>query len=991
MIKKIAILALAVSAAFSSAFAADEPECVVTLTGDAIFSGKKIEPTVTKIVCNNEEFTNNSDFKKIEYINNVNVGTASVIITLNDDKKVSQNFEIKRKGVRLIVNDCEKELGGVNPEFTWTIDEKSNVGILQEDTLSNFMSELQKKVKLTVPDGVEAVGNDFEISSDPTVDLSKLFPNYNIIVKSGHMIITKTLVAIKAKSVGKVYGEKDPEFTYTIEGNIKKDDYSKLGKIALSRADDSENVGEYEISVSTNLPDYKDEDKTCPSTYNDYETDNYCIKVESGTLTIQQAPVTVTVNSVTKVYGEATPEFTYKVAGLVGEDVLKDVSLSCAKCSATDLENVGEYAISASVDAKSNSNYTVTTKDGSLTVTQKAATVTVVDTTKTYGDKDPKFTFTTEGLVTATESLEGAAITRVEGDSVGTYKINVVFAEGSNPNYKLTLKSGTLTISPKAVTLTVDDVSKKFGEKDPELTYKVDGLVTIGEDEDKLKGVTLSREKGEDAGEYAITATVDAKANPNYTVAVDEKKGVFTIKANNDEIVVTVKGHTSAGVYNGKEQIVKGFDISTESKAYDLKFVEFTGDSIVSGTDAGTYKMGLSKDNFKNTSANYPNVTFEVTDGSLEITPKSIVVSAVADSITYGDSLPTEFKWTVDSLLKGDTLGDIHVSLEKTGLLDAGEYELDFDKKDSTTKNYVVSKYVPATFKVLKRNVTVSIADTSKVYGSRDPALDSLVTITGLRAGDSLEGITVAREKGEDVRLGADGQIASYKIAATIDEEKLNKNYQVKVKQGNFTIKPYADKITVLIFGDRVERDSTGDTITVDKSYDVKLCGAICGEAPLDSGFEYSVNFVTYRDSVILIDPDTKDTVIDVTTTSVSGVRAYLYPFNLRENHFVNISPNFSNVEFRITTDGTLIIKKPVEIPTKIITLKGADLFGLSSAGRRIQVSGSTVGNRFEVRDMQGKVVRSGFVSAANFEIPVANAGVYLVRVGSVVRKVRIK
>jgi hypothetical protein len=313
-------------------------------------------------------------------------------------------------------------------------------------------------------------------------------------------------------------------------------------------------------------------------------------------------------------------------------------------------------------------------------VTPKAATVTVKDTVKTYGDKDPTFTFEADGLVTATESLEGATITRAKGDTVGTYKINVAFEDGSNPNYKLTITPGTLTINPKAVTLTADNVSKKFGETDPELTYTVDSLVKLGETEDKLAGVKLTREKGENAGTYDITATVDAKANPNYIVTV-AKGGSLTIIANNDQIVVVVKGHSSTGVYSGKEQTVKGFDISTESKAYDLKFVEFTGDSVVSGIDAGTYEMGLSESNFKNTSVNYPNVVFEVTDGSLEITPKSLVVSAVADSITYGEELPTEFKWTVDSLLNGDALDNIHVSIEKTGLLDAGEYVLDFDKK----------------------------------------------------------------------------------------------------------------------------------------------------------------------------------------------------------------------------------------------------------------------------------------------------------------------
>ena len=981
MIKKIAILALAVSAAFSNAFAGED--CLVSFSpmADFEFTGEQVKPGVNKVVCSTNEYSA-SDFTKIDYGENINAGSdaGSVTITLNTSDVITKKFDIDPKGVRISIDNVEKELGGATPELTWKISDLSDMSTLNADTLDNFISALKKELKLVVADGVEEVGVSLKISKDPKVDLGTLFPNYSFVVGTGELTITKTKVSVSAKSSSKAYGDADPKLEYTIKGNIKEADYKKLGEITLKRAE-GENAGEYEISVSVECAG----DEEC----------DYLVSTESGKFTITPIEATVAVDDMTKVYGNATKEFTYKVTGLVGEDELKDVEVTCAKCASNNLENVGEYEITATVKEGSNPNYTVTTTPGKLTVTPKAATVTVADAEKTYGDEDPKFTFTTEGLVTATESLKDATITRAEGEKVGTYKIDVAFADGSNPNYKLTVNSGSLTISPKAVTLTVDDVSKKFGEKDPELTYTVDGLVTIGETEDKLAGVTLSREKGEDAGAYKITATVDAKANPNYVVTVDEKEAKLTIVANNDEIVVTVKGHTSKGVYNGKEQTVHGYEISSNSDAYSLKFVEYTktdaGDSVVSGTNAGTYKMGLSKDNFKNTSVNYPNVTFEVTDGSLEITPKSLVVSAVADSITYGDELPTEFKWTVDSLLKGDALDNIHVSIEKTGLLDAGEYKLDFDEKEPTTKNYVVSEFVPATFKVLKRNVTVSIADTSKVYGTRDPVLDSLISITGLRAGDALEGISVAREKGEDVRIGADGQVASYKIAATIDEEKINKNYLVKVKQGNFTIKPYADKITVLIFGDRVERDSTGDTITVDKSYDVKLCGSICGEAPLDSGFEYSVDFVTYRDSVQLIDPDTKDTVLSVTTTSVSGVRAYLYPFNLKVEHFVNISPNFSNVQFRITTDGALIINKPVEIPTKIVAVKGADLFGLSSVGRRIQVSGSTVGNRFEVRDMQGKVVRSGFVSAANFEIPVANAGVYLVRVGSVVRKVRIK
>ena len=972
MIKKIAILALAASAAFSNAFAAD-PECSVTLgTSSCTFRGTPWTPEVKRVRCGDDDFT---EFKSVKYGENINAGVdaGTVTIELKDGTVINHKFEITPKEVGLKILDYEKELGAENPEFEYEIDDEDNLNSLEADTLANFKKTLKSTLKMAVDaDGVEQVGAVFDITLDESLELDKLFPNYMIQVQPGTLTITKTKITVTAKDATKAYGEAEPKtFEYTITGNIKASDYDKLGKITLTRAD-GEDAGEYEIAVSVAQPT---------------DDHGYIVSTVPGKFTITPIEATVTVDNLTKVYGNATKEFTYKVTGLIGTDELNDLNVVCAKCASDNLENVGEYELAATIKEGSNPNYTVTTTPGKLTVTPRAATVTVNNAEKTYGDKDPTFTFETEGLVGDEEKLKGETISREEGESVGTYKINVAFEDGSNPNYKLTVKSGTLTIGQKAVTLTADDVSKKFGEADPELTYKVDGLVTIGDTEDELAGVKLTREKGENAGEYAITATVDAKANPNYVVTVADG-GTLTIIANDDKIVVVVKGHSSTGVYNGKEQTVKGFDISTESKAYDLKFVEFSGDSVVSGTNAGKYTMGLSKDNFTNTSVNYPNVEFEVTDGSLEISPKTLVVTAVADSIIYGDNLPTEFKWTVDSLLKGDELDNIHVSVGDTGLLDVGEYKLDFDKKEPTNTNYVVSEFVPAVFKVLKREVTVTIRDTSKVYGSADPVLDSLMTVSGLRDGDVLEGITLVREKGENVLLDFAGKDSSYKIAATFDEEKLNPNYQVKVKQGHFKITPYQKRITVFIFGEEVTKAATGDTITVPKSFDLMLCGELCGDTlTLDSAYAYSVDFVKYIEKKW--DADLKDSVI-VENPTVSGVRPYIYPFNLQNGTFVNISPNFSNVVFRFNGDGTLIIKKPEDL-TKIAAVKGVAKFGLSSAGRRIQVSGSTVGSRFEVRDMQGKVVRTGVVSSANFEIPVANAGVYAVRVGSMVQKVRVK
>ena len=990
MLKKVLLFAFAVSSAFSSAFAAD-PECVIKLSGPTTFTGNQITPSVTSVMCGEDDITEYD----VAYGKNIDVGkeSGSVVVTYGDNVSIEKKFEIKKKSIYIKTENCEKEKGAEDPEFSWNLVGSESIDLdtllkiykgdslsylanilkINADTLSNLKTVLASYIKLKRVEGEEIANSSGDVikysitfADGVAGTLDKLLPNYRVGLDDeyGYLIITKTKITVMAKDTSKVYGAADPKFETVITGNIKASEYKKLGTITLTRdkssAADGNNVGVYEIVVS--VP--KD------------TTDDYIIETKSGKFTITPANVSVKVDNVTKVYGSATPEFTYKATGLVGKDVLSDVTLSCDDCVATGLEDVGEYVVSANVKAASNPNYIVTVADnGTLTVTQKAVTVTVKDTVKTYGDKDPKFDYDAVGLVEGGAALKSETITRAEGEKVGTYKVNVAFENGANPNYKLTLKSGNLKITQKAVTLTADNVTKLFGESDPELTYTVDGLASFDGVKDTLAGVTLVREKGEDAGEYAITATVNAKSNPNYVVTVAEG-GVLTIAPNDGKIVVTIKGHVDTVKYDGKEHRVTGYDILSNSTAYPLKFVKFTGKDTVSGINADTYAMGLSAKNFENTSVNYPNVEFEVTDGSLTILPKALVITALSDSITYGDATPTEFKWVADSLLKGDELDNIQVALSpKEGLLPAGEYTLDFDKKSPTNKNYVVTEYVPAVLKVGKKLVTVSVGDTSKVYGTPDPEKYT-VSIVGLIEGDKLAAYTVGREPGEDVLRDSEGQDSSYKISVAFASTEGDPNYILKVKPGHFTITPYTEKISVSIIGDKVCREfiSNDSLITVPRSFDI--VALYFGDNPLPDSLFYRREFVSYTG-----------------VPTVSGSRVYLYPMNFRAEDFVNISPNFTNISFKLNGDGTFFIKKTCEEvpPTIIAPVQIASKFGLSSFARNVRVSNAAVGHRFAVLDMQGKVIRSGIVNSANFEVPVANAGIYMVRVGSVTQRIRIK
>ena len=82
---------------------------------------------------------------------------------------------------------------------------------------------------------------------------------------------------------------------------------------------------------------------------------------------------------------------------------------------------------------------------------------------------------------------------------------------------------------------------------------------------------------------------------------------------------------------------------------------------------------------------------------------------------------------------------------------------------------------------VAPRPLALTATNASKVYGEADPELGYTVTGGSLVEGESLDGITVAREKGEAVRDGG--------YAINVSQEKdANSNYDVALTPGVFTI-----------------------------------------------------------------------------------------------------------------------------------------------------------------------------------------------------------
>src|SRR4029077_20594090 len=120
------------------------------------------------------------------------------------------------------------------------------------------------------------------------------------------------------------------------------------------------------------------------------------------------------------------------------------------------------YAIVASNAAGSGlGNYSISYVDGSLAVSPKALTVTASNQSKTYGTALTLGTsaFTTGGLVNgdtvASVTLTSAGAAATASVAGAPYAIVAPAATGSGlGNYSISYVDGSLTVSPKALTIT---------------------------------------------------------------------------------------------------------------------------------------------------------------------------------------------------------------------------------------------------------------------------------------------------------------------------------------------------------------------------------------------------------------------------------------------------------------------------------------------------------------------------------------------------------
>ena len=408
---------------------------------------------------------------------------------------------------------------------------------------------------------------------------------------------------------------------------------------------------------------------------------NYADSYADCILEVTPKAVTITVTDAEKTYGAAEPTFTGSVEGLINNSDLGTITYY----RTNEDENVGTYEDVITADYTPNSNYSVTVVPGDFTINQAKIDIVVTGntSTETYDAEE----HSVSGYILACESdlfnEENVAFSgnaTATGTDAGEYTMGLIPGTFSyndnNINATFTIaEDGKLTINPASITITVtgSTATETYnGEEQSVSGYELACTSDLFNEENVAFSGDATA-SGTDAGTYMMELAAEQFSydddNINATFSVTD--GMLTITP--ASVTVNIVGNYNAEDYDGEEHTVSGYTISSimmgeeETELYTEDDFTYSGDSMVSSTNAGTTYMGLSAEDFENTNENFDEVTFNiVSDGYITINPISAVVTITGrvDTVTYDGTEHTVTGYTATA---NTDLYDVEEDIEFSG------------------------------------------------------------------------------------------------------------------------------------------------------------------------------------------------------------------------------------------------------------------------------------------------------------------------------------
>ncbi len=284
--------------------------------------------------------------------------------------------------------------------------------------------------EVTAPDGTRG----------QSIDTTKVGA-YQVVYSYGSESSTVTVQVYKRSGTYDITGNQ--EVTYNGQNqNIDLNDYTvnlsdgstytlQNGDLVFSKASDAKNAGTYQVILSQQGID--NINNLAQSSYIDW------FAGQSGSLIIDKAPITITVDNATKVAGSKDPAYNVELSmpNIVDGD---DPAYTIVRDPG---ETAGTYKINAVVDESQNPNYVITVVPGTLTITADKQSLVGSNYTMHIGDPTPMASdFQASATDVNGNPLDvNVDLSKANLDVAGTYDVVLNTSDGQSKTVQLTVEA----------------------------------------------------------------------------------------------------------------------------------------------------------------------------------------------------------------------------------------------------------------------------------------------------------------------------------------------------------------------------------------------------------------------------------------------------------------------------------------------------------------------------------------------------------------------
>lgn len=335
------------------------------------------------------------------------------------------------------------------------------------------------------------------------------------------------------------------------------------------------------------------------------------------------------------------------------------------------------------------------------TINKATLNAKVHNASREYGEDNPSFSVTYSGFVngesdSAITTEPTLSSTATKTSNVGTYSIN---GSGGNAlNYNFVFEPGVLSVTKAPLSAMVNDATKVYGANNPSFTINYYGLKNEETVPAWTKSPTFQTEakKQSGVGQYIVNALNGVPKN--YDLG-EITSGTLTITP----APMTIKANNATKQYYNENPILSytcsGFINSDDESV--LSPAPTLSTTATQSSNVGTYEINVE-------GASSPNYSISYTNGTLTITPRTLIASVENYERIYNEDNP-EFEVMYDGFVgnedKSVLTAESVASTTATKTSNVGTYKINVS--GGSADNYTFS-YTSGTLTINKAEQTIA-------------------------------------------------------------------------------------------------------------------------------------------------------------------------------------------------------------------------------------------------------------------------------------------